>query len=242
MSRPPFGGDQCEDGADGRGFHNRQERLAKVDARLLVKATDHLPRFVPVEGAVGVEFRLEHPFAGDDPCAEGARHKCPNPVGLESGELLLHCIPPVGVAESCSNRRGRGGDDRSRGCERELRVRLDDARTSSSRHVVSNRHRSSRWCGSGSQRRRWWRRSGGSRSRRGDPRRRWRSRGWQLDDDGVVIGWRGRRRWSARHGDGLEREDLFVEDDMARGEDSPRGDVVAPVPVVVAGVANEDAR
>lgn len=50
-----------------------------------------------------MELCLEDPFAVDDACTRWTRDKCPGPVSLESGELLLHGVKPVGVLESGSD-------------------------------------------------------------------------------------------------------------------------------------------
>jgi len=65
MRGPVLAGDESEHGADHRRLADRRECLLEVDAGSLMKATDNPPGFVTLEGAVGVQFVLEHPLAGD---------------------------------------------------------------------------------------------------------------------------------------------------------------------------------
>ena len=97
MCRPVLAGDEREHGADCRWFDHRRERLLEVDAGSLMKAADNPPGFVTLEGAVGVQFVLEHPLAGDDLGISRTRYERPCAVVLESIELELHCCSPVRI-------------------------------------------------------------------------------------------------------------------------------------------------
>ena len=99
MCRPVLAGDEHEHGADCRWFDHRRERLLEVDAGSLMKATDNPPGFVTLEGAVGVQFVLEHPLAGDDLGISRTRYERPCAVVLESIELELHCCSPVRITQ-----------------------------------------------------------------------------------------------------------------------------------------------
>ena len=105
MCGPVLAGDNREYGADRRRFDNRRECLLEVDAWALMEATNNPPSFVVFEGAVGVEFVLEDPLAGDDLGISGTRHERPGTIVLKGIKLELHCGTPVGVAEGCTNGR-----------------------------------------------------------------------------------------------------------------------------------------
>lgn len=127
VSRLPFGGDQREHGVYGRGLPDERERLAKVDARLYRSRESSELSFI-----LKTHLALEMTSA---PAWRGTRVQ----VRLEAVNSCCIASLQFGVSESCANRRMCVGDDRCRGGEPVLGVRLDEARTSSSRPVMLDR-------------------------------------------------------------------------------------------------------
>jgi hypothetical protein len=97
---------ECEDRTDGGRLDDGRERLVEVDTGALNVTTQHPPSFAPFEGAVGVEFVLEHPFTGDNANAGWARHQTPRLVAQKSIMFGLHCLAPAVVTQSGADRRG----------------------------------------------------------------------------------------------------------------------------------------
>lgn len=88
-----------EDSADGCWFHDQSEGLPEIDAGALGEPPDDPTCFVALEGAVGVEFVLEHPFPRDDLGVEWTINQSPCTVGLESSEFMFHGGMPVWFME-----------------------------------------------------------------------------------------------------------------------------------------------
>jgi hypothetical protein len=110
VSRPSVCGDESEDGADCRRLDDGRESLAEVDARPLIEAVHHPSGFVAFQRAIGVEFVLEHPFAGDDARARRARNEGPGLVLLQRMEFMLHRGEPIAITKCLANRCGYGRD------------------------------------------------------------------------------------------------------------------------------------
>lgn len=92
---------ECEDRTDGGWLDDGRERLAGRSRQgALNVTTQHPPSFAPFEGAVGVEFVLEHPFAGDNANAEWVRHQTPHLVAQKGIMFGLHCMAPAVITQS----------------------------------------------------------------------------------------------------------------------------------------------
>jgi hypothetical protein len=65
---------EMKNGANGRRLDDRGECLAEVDPRPLLEATNDPASLASLEGTVGLELVLEHPFAGDDIRARRTQH------------------------------------------------------------------------------------------------------------------------------------------------------------------------
>jgi hypothetical protein len=85
----PFKGERDgEDDVDRGRFHNRTERLVKVNALLLREAAKHPTCFVAVERAIRLQLVVKDPLARDDIGFPRRRHEIPSVVAEESTILL----------------------------------------------------------------------------------------------------------------------------------------------------------
>jgi hypothetical protein len=91
---------EMKNSENGCWLDDQGECLVEVDPRLLLEAMNDPSGLVMLEGTIGAELVLEHPFAGDDVRSRRTRHERPSPIGLKSVELELHRVAPVGVPES----------------------------------------------------------------------------------------------------------------------------------------------
>lgn len=140
MDRPVARRGKVKDGADRRRLDDRGEHLMEVHPRSLREAAYDPPCFAPFERSVGVQLVLEQPLAGDDVGMLWSRNERPRAVCLESVIFSLHGRTPVGVVESCTDRR-RWRCRRSRSGDVGVpRVGHVDAIPCSSDHVMSRRH------------------------------------------------------------------------------------------------------
>jgi hypothetical protein len=99
MNRPVLRKGKREDDTNSGGFHNRTERLIKINDRLLGKPTHHPMSFVTSERSIRVVFVAKDPFATDNVGAGRGRDKSPCIVCHESVILLLLGETPGGVTE-----------------------------------------------------------------------------------------------------------------------------------------------
>jgi hypothetical protein len=56
---------EMKNGVNGHRFDDQGECMAEVDPWSLLKATNDPPGLATLEGTVGLELVLEHPFPGD---------------------------------------------------------------------------------------------------------------------------------------------------------------------------------
>jgi hypothetical protein len=72
-------------------------------ARPLLEAANDPLGLAMLDGTIEAKLVLEHLFAGDDVRSQRTRHERLSPIGLQSIELELYHVAPVGVPESCTH-------------------------------------------------------------------------------------------------------------------------------------------
>jgi hypothetical protein len=97
---------RCRDGESSpysRRLDDRSKGLPEIDASTLSESSDHPTRFVPFQGAVGVELMTKHPFARHNVRSRWSINKPPCTIALKSLELKGHGAVPVRVVEGCAS-------------------------------------------------------------------------------------------------------------------------------------------
>jgi len=80
MHWPVTSSSKVQHGANGCWLDNRREGLVEVEAGALREVTDNPTRFATLQGAIGMEFVLENPFASDHMSTGWTRYKFPCPI------------------------------------------------------------------------------------------------------------------------------------------------------------------
>jgi hypothetical protein len=73
---------KMKNGANGCRLDNQGECLVEVDPRPLLEATNDPSGLAKLEGTIGAELVLEHPFVRDDVHSRRMRHERPSLIGL----------------------------------------------------------------------------------------------------------------------------------------------------------------
>jgi hypothetical protein len=106
VNRAGAGDSQGEHGADRGRLDHRAEDLIVVDVGSLGEVAKNLVRFVPVQGAVGIELVIENSLAGDDVGTNRTRDKILGVVGDQGSKLFFHSTTLVRIGEGSADRGG----------------------------------------------------------------------------------------------------------------------------------------
>ena len=99
MNRPLVGECNGVDGAHGGQFHDRTERLLKINTGSLREAAEDPTRLVSIQGAIGLQLVSKNPFTCNHISTSGTWNKDPCVISVQGGKLVLHSEAPVVIIE-----------------------------------------------------------------------------------------------------------------------------------------------